>query len=120
MKFLFCPYCNREAASYFSLSNIFYLLKSDKRCDNCQKPISIDLKSVVIFFFIICPLTIVVFGGLWLSIHIIATNYIAEDIRQILSVLFIGLFFIFAILMNCFLVTLANKFFKISMFTKRI
>ncbi|MEJ2658802.1 MAG: hypothetical protein P8012_16715 [Desulfobacterales bacterium] len=47
MSLLDCPYCNKDAASYWSFGNSMYIY-SKKKCASCGKAIKLKVSSIII------------------------------------------------------------------------
>jgi uncharacterized membrane protein YidH (DUF202 family) len=117
MGFLDCPYCNKEATSYFNLGNTFYFFRADKKCNFCKNPIKFEIKSLITFYLVIGPLIVLITVGIILSIQVIAEKYFDSSSRQIFLFISVGLMLFIAVIMNLFAIKMANKLFKIKMFS---
>ena len=119
MGFIDCPYCKKEATSYFNLGNTFYFFRTDKKCEFCKKPIKFDAKALFVFYLVIAPLTLLVSGSIFIFFQVIATNYLDNITRQIIFIIIIVLLLVIAIIMNLLAIKMANKLFRIRMFSPK-
>ena len=118
MGFLDCPYCGKEATSYLNLGNTFYFIKSIKVCDYCRKPISFNLKSIFLFYFVILPIILLIAMILFVSANYIFENYFSDITNLFLIIISIPLILVWIIFMNILALKMADKIFRIRIFSR--
>jgi len=119
MAFMACPYCQKEATSYINLGNTYYFFKSNKICDFCKKPIEFNIKSLFIFYLVILPMIMIAMIILFIFIKYLAEEFFSDIVNVIFYAIALPLILLLSVLMNVAALKIANKVFKIRIFSKK-